>query len=531
MRQAIGKLRSALRSKSNRGRVSSVRSRMAPINGWNARDPIAAMKPGDAVILDDMFPTAADVMLRKGIADHVTGIGYQVESLMAYNTPAGTQTLFCAAETGGSSVFYDVTSAGAVGAAVVSGLTNARWQHLNFTNSSGNSYLCCFNGVDSPQYWNGSAWIAITGISTPAITGLTTSDIVSASIHQRRMWLVQKNTLKAWYLPVDAVGGAANALDLSGLAKRGGYLMATETWTIDAGEGVNDYWVAITSEGEIIVYMGTDPSDATKWTLKGVWYIGNPIGRRCLRKFGGDLLAVLVNGTFPLSKALLSASVDRRIALTNKIDHAMIDAAAAHSSNFGWELCHFPAADMLILNVPISEGSNQHQYVMNAITGAWCRFTGWEGNCFEVFNNELYMGGNGTVSKCWSGLSDGVNNITGIAETAFDYFEGHTKKSFKMVRPILSTNGTPTISVGIDVDYDDTDRVTTNTFSPSSVSLWGISLWGIGLWGSGLQTLRNWIGVSESGFCAATHVHISASGLEVRWQATDYLYEVGEGIV
>ncbi|RYA73507.1 hypothetical protein DD594_28635, partial [Enterobacter cloacae complex sp. 4DZ1-17B1] len=127
-------------------------------------------------------------------------------------TPQGTQTLFGAAGT----AFYEMTSAGAVGAAVVSGLANARWQHVNFTNSSGTSYLCCFNGVDSPRYWDNSSWITITGASTPTITGLTTSDIVSATLHKRRLWLVQKNTLKAWYLPVDAVGGAANALDLSG---------------------------------------------------------------------------------------------------------------------------------------------------------------------------------------------------------------------------------------------------------------------------------------------------------------------------
>lgn len=525
MRKIAG-LRVPLRSK-GRGRISSIQSRQSPVKGWNARDPIAAMKPGDAIILDDMFPTPADVMLRKGIASHVTGVGAQVESLMPYNKPSGTQTLFCAAD--GS--IYDATSAGAVGAAVQSGLTNSRWQHINYTNSSGDSYLCCFNGADSPRYWNGTAWITITGASTPAITGLTTSDIIGAAVHMRRMWLVQKNTLKAWYLPVDAVGGAATALDLSGIAKRGGYLMAIESWTIDAGAGMDDHWVAITSEGEVIVYAGTDPSSANTWAIKGVWYIGAPIGRRCMMKFAGDLLLILKNGVLPLSKALLSASVDRSIALTNKIEQAMNDAAISYSGYFGWQLTNYPAANMLLLNVPVSEGSGQHQYVMNTITGAWCRFTGFEANCFEVFNNELYCGGDGVVSKAWSTFADNGVNITGIAETAFDYFDKQTKKSFKMVRPILSTNGTPAVSVGIDIDYEDADRVTTSTYSGITAGLWGIALWGIGLWGSGLQTLRNWIGVSEVGLCAATHIHINAGGLEVRWQATDYLYESGDGVV
>jgi len=526
MRQ-IAALRRPLRSKAHRGRISNIISHAAPTNGWNARDPIAEMKPEDAIVMDDMFPTPADVMLRKGITDHVTGLVNQVESLMPYNTPAGTQTLFAAA---GTSIF-NTTSAGAVGAAVVTGLSNARWQDVNFTNSSGDSYLCCFNGADSPRYWNNSAWITITGVSTPAITGLTPSTIVSAAIHQRRMWFVQKDTLDAWYLAADSVGGAATKFSLAGMAKRGGYLMAIDTWTLDAGTGTDDFIVFVTSEGEVIVYAGTDPSSAATWGLKGVWHIGEPIGRRCLKKFGGDLLLILVNGVFPLSKALLSASIDRSVALTDRITQAMNTAALSNSANFGWELCHFPAANMLLLNVPINEGSLQQQYVMNVLTGAWCRFTGYNGNCFAVFNGELYMGGAGTVSKCWSTFGDNGIAILGIVETAFDYFKSRTKKSFKMLRPIISSNGSPAITAGLDIDYNDADRVSTATFTTVTSALWGISLWGIGLWGSGLQTLRNWIGVSEIGLSAATRLHVNANGIEVRWQATDYLYEVGEGVV
>lgn len=523
----ISGFRSALRSKSTRGRVASVESRPAPVKGWNARDPIASMGVDEAVMLKNLFPTASDVMLRKGIADHVTGINAQVESLMAYNTPAGTQKLFGVAN--GS--IYDVTSAGAVGAAAVSGLSNSRLQHVNFTNSSGTSYLCCFNGADSPQYYDNSNWISITGASTPAITGLTTSDIVGAAIHKRRMWLVQKDTLKAWYLPVDSVGGAAAALDLSGLARRGGYLMALCSWTLDAGEGMDDYLVAITSEGEVIVYGGTDPTSASTWSLKGVWQVGSPIGRRCLVKYGGDLLMVLMNGVYPLSKALMSGNIDRSVAVTDRIRTAMNSAATLYSANFGWQAIHYTAADMLLLNVPVSEGDLQQQYVMNSITGAWCNFTGIEANVFEVFQDELYFGGNGVVGKAWTGFDDNNTNIEGLAKQAFDYFGTKTKKSWKMARPIVSTDGRPTVEVGLNVDYEDGDRMGTLTFTASSSALWGVSKWGIGLWGSGLQTLKEWTGVSGVGLCAATMLKVTSNGLEIRWQATDHLFEVGEGVV
>lgn len=520
-------MRIPLKIKTKRGNVSTLMSRPAPVLGWNARDSIADMKPEEAIELENLFPAAADVMLRKGKQSWVTGITGQVESLMSYNTKAGTQTLFAAATT----KIYDVTSSGAVGAAVVSSLTNARWQHINYTNSSGDHYLCCFNGADSPRYWNGTAWTAITGVSTPAITGLTTSDIIAATVHMRRIWLVQKASLKAWYLPVDAVGGAAVALDLSGVAKKGGYLMAAESWTMDSGAGLDDYLVFVTSEGEVVVYQGTDPASATTWGIKGVWSLGEPIGRRCIRKFGGDLLLILKDGVFQLSKALVTAAVDSRVAITNRIEQAMNYAAINYAANYGWQIAHYPAASMVLLNVPVTEGADQEQYVMNSITGAWCKFTGWEGNCFEVSGAELYMGGNGTVYKVWNSYDDDDANIFGMARTAFDYFKTRNKKSWKMARPIISASGTPSVSVGLNVDYDESNTATAVTFSPITAALWGVSAWGVALWATGLQRLKNWIGLSGVGLCASTRMRIAAQNIEVRWQATDYLYEPGDGMV
>ena len=80
-------MRIPIRSKGKRAPVSSIISRPAPVKGWNARDPIGAMKPDEAIMLDNWFPSATDVMQRKGREDHVTGISGQVESLMAYRRP------------------------------------------------------------------------------------------------------------------------------------------------------------------------------------------------------------------------------------------------------------------------------------------------------------------------------------------------------------------------------------------------------------------------------------------------------------
>jgi uncharacterized membrane protein YeaQ/YmgE (transglycosylase-associated protein family) len=70
---------------------------------------------------------------------------------MGYRPQSGTAALFGAAGTS----FFNVTSLGAVGAAVVTGLTNARWQYVNSSTSAG-SFLMAVNGSDKLRGWDGS---------------------------------------------------------------------------------------------------------------------------------------------------------------------------------------------------------------------------------------------------------------------------------------------------------------------------------------------------------------------------------------
>lgn len=504
--------------------VSRTQSIPAPVGGWNARDSAANMSELDATIMLNWFPETNDIRVRKGWADHVTGITGQVESLMAYNKPDGTQTLFAAA----GSVFKDVTSAGAVGADVVTGLTNARWQSANFTVSDGTSYLCCFNGADAPQYWNGSAWIAITDVSTPAITGITATTIVNVDVHKRRMWLTVTDSLKAYYLPVDSVGGEAKAIDLGGIARKGGFIQATGTWTLDAGEGADDYWAAFTSEGQVVVYRGTDPSSSSTWSLHGVWDVGEPIGRRCVIKYNGDILFITVNGVLPLSKLIVSASTDPNVAITEKINKAMTDASSSYKTNYGWQLLQIPQEDMILLNVPVLEGSVQEQYAMNTITGSWGQFRGIDANCWTIFNEKAYFGSSTTVGVFGDVLADNGSNIEGDMRQAENYFKSKGRlKYFKSTRPIFLANGTPAVLAGMNVDFADTALVGALSFSPLTQAVWDVAMWDVGLWGGGLSALKDWQTIGSVGTSGAFRLNTVSNGIEVRFESSDHVFEFG----
>lgn len=504
---------------SNRGQHSHTRTMSAPTGGWNARDPLAAMDPKDAVILDNWLPRTADVMSRKGYTNHVIGLPAQVNTLMVY-AGVTASTMFAASDT----AIYNVTTTGTVGAAVVTGLTSSKFQYVNMA-TAGGKYLWAVNGADLAKMWDGTTW------TNPAVTGLgalTTASFSQINIWKTRLFLTQKDSMSVWYLPVNAIAGAASEINFGPLFKLGGKIIATATWTIDGGYGMDDNLVILTSKGEVAVYRGTDPASAATFALVGVYQIGSPIGDRCFTKFGGDMVMITLDGFEPLSNSLTSTRTNNRVAISDKISGAVTQATTDYISNFGWEIINFPTENMLIFNVPVSTGSEVHQYVMNTLTGSWCRFKGWNANCFALMDDVLYFGANGVVCKAWQNNSDNGANINTDAKPAFNYFGADHLKQWKMCRPVFSANANPSPGIGLNVDFDDIDNTTASTFS-GQVGMWDAGLWDTALF-SGQAIYKDWQTITGYGFCAAVRLKFSSNILDVRWSSIDYVYSFGDVI-
>lgn len=497
----------------------------APTGGLNARDSIADMPIGDAVRMTNMWPTTLDVILRNGYVNWATGLGAQTESLFPHNKPDGTKQLFGAA---GANV-YNVTASGAVGAAVVSGLTSARWQHTQFA-TSGGTFLYIVNGADDPRLYDGTTWTAINGASTPAITGVTTANLINVNVFKERLWFVEKNSLKTWYLAAGTIAGAATLFDLRPIFKKGGFLRAMGTWSIDGGQGLDDYAVFITSEGEVAVYKGTDPASASTFALVGVFQIATPLGYRCFEKFGGDLIVISRDGLLPLSLALQSNRLSTKVALTDKINSAITSLTNLYGSQFGWETQLFPQQNMLILNVPVTGG--QYQFAMNTITRAWGGpFTGWNANCFERSGEDVYFGGNGVVCKIWGVPGDNGNNINGDVLQAFSQFGNGQSKYFKMAKPIVYTLGNSGILLGMNVDYDLSSPTGTPTFTSAASALWDTALWDVGVWSGDAGVTQDWQTVGSIGTAGALAMKVTSNMDTFRWEATRFVMEDARGTV
>lgn len=503
------------------------RSIPSPIGGWNSRDSIADMPSQDAVTLINMVPSATDLEVRGGFTKWATGFAGQVETLPVYNSGTASKIFAMSGANG-----YNITAGGAIGAAEtdLTSLTNARWQYVNVS-TSGGSFLLMVNGADKLRGYDGTNWW-IDGDGTHDITGVDTAECIDIQVHNNRVWLVQKDTLLAWYLPLSSIAGAATSFDFRSIFRRGGELVSMGTWTIDAGYGLNDQAVFITNQGEAAVYIGLDPSSAATWAKIGLYQIGAPIGNRPFVKWGGDLLLINYDGVTPLAQGLQSSRLDPRVNLTDKIRGAMASATSLYASNFGWQVFDFPKKSLLILNVPVATGASQEQYAMNTVTKAWCRLQGWNANCWSLWGNNAYFGSNTYVGKAWDGTTDAGANISFSAVQAFNYFgsSGQTKR-WTLIRPVFQTNGSPAATMGLNVDFNIIPPTGTVSFTAPTYALWdgASSKWDdlTTLWGGALTVSQQWQGVNAVGKCAGATILGSSGGIDIHWTATDYVFEQG----
>lgn len=499
-----------LRRPINRGKHAQEKTMPPPVGGWNEQDSLASMPPTDAVELVNWYPRPTHVETRPGSQQAYCVVSDTVYTLMKWQGLTGTEHLIFTTSAGMWRLTSGVSGYTPPGSTPDLGTrTEPIHNWIQFGDGT-NNWLMAFNGVDKPLFYNGSTYTLVDGVSSPAITGLTTTDIISAGMFKERVLLIRKNKLGFDYLPAGAAGGAASFFDLSSIAELGGYLMAIAVWSRDTGNGPDDYAVFLTSEGEAIVYEGTDPSSATTWSLVGTFRIGKPLGRKCVLKYGASPLILTQSGIFPLESLLKAGEERSKFAVSYKIQHAFTKAANAGYAYDGWGMTSFPEHDMLLVNVPTSDIGHSEQFVMNTITKAWCRFQGWNARDFLSFGRSLYYSKGNSIYQCWlrdqdeygsvQGVpTDGISQGTPITYTARQSFQGFGTASVKhplSFMPLLESPLGHVAVTGIDSNFIVRDFPPATVDQDSGVMKWGIGQWGISRWGRGSGVESTWQGAS-----------------------------------
>jgi hypothetical protein len=188
----------------------------------------------------------------------------------------------------------------------------------------------------------------------------------------------------------------------------------------------------------------------------------------------------------------------------------MAQATTLFGSHFGWQLISYAPETVLILNVPQVENNTQVQYVMNALTGAWCQFTGWNANCFEIYGDRLFFGGNdGTINKAFVGASDFNRTILADMQLAYNYFDAPGRlKRITAVQPFITAGETITPFISIDADFKIQPQA-----APIQIllggALWDAAIWDTSVWFGQLQQTTDWLSADAIGHALAIHLTVN----------------------
>ncbi|UXN69909.1 hypothetical protein N8A98_22320 [Devosia neptuniae] len=517
---------------------------ISPTRGWVSGTNLAAAPDGAARVLENWFPTTTGIRMRGGSRKHGTGagLGVRFESLMSY--VSGSMSRMFGGVDGKIINMTSPADPAIVPAADVSGQTSNYYSSVNVANSGGN-FMLVANGTNAIQRYDGAAWLAITTGANPAtqISGVNTSSISQLSTYRNRVWMVEGGTMNAWYLGIDAIGGVANRHTLSGVFRNGGSLLFIATWSMDAGDGLDDKIVFVSTLGEVAVYQG-DPAVAAEWGLVGRYDAAPPLGKKAFLPVGGDLLILTEIGIIPLSAiqtkdpaALALAAVSRNIQ-----PDWITEARARRSAP--WEIVKWTSRGIAFVSCPVTGADSITPaicFAVNLETGAWAKVTGWDTQCFGLHDDNVFFGtSNGKLMQADIGGSDDGALI-------YHTYVGHADhlgsigqhKTVMQGRAIFRSRAAFTPKLWVSTDYDLEYPAYPNA-APSgtdSPAIWDVGLWDVAKWDIGLNQFTaqtRWEDIGLSGFTHAPMLLVVSGSLvspAAELVMFELTYEVGGLVV
>lgn len=532
----------------------------SPMGGVNFYDSLFGMPPEDAIRLINWWPEVYGCSHRKGFRHWAAGMGGNViGSLYTYHTRGGTSNLYAFSGSGADHSMYDATTQDTVfpadaRPAVVTGLSTSIWQATMFATSGGTQKVFV-SGQDNPIWLhqtappavvydrlsngNGTDPGTVAPIADPPQPALNVSNWVDVTIHQRRLWFVQKDSTIGWYLPNDQAYGLARSFDFGPLFKRGGYLQSLATWTVDDGDGSNDLLVAFGSEGDVAVYGGTDVDTEGAWQLQGVYYAGAPIaGHRFHTKVAGDLKFLTQQGIVSMNAMLTSTRVTApaNSADTRKVQQFLAEQAGIFGFLPGWDVKYIAAINMVLINIPGVTLAGDLQVALNVVNGQFTIFRGMDIACICPDYTDVFYYGNwiGEVKQGWTGNADDVTipkpegvAITALVQQAYNYFgTPANNKQVGLFRPNFLTNRSVVWKANIVYDFRFFEPVLQISPPTEPLPRWDHAIWDQARWSGGLHAQKDWASAAGYGFAGSLCMATRSLG-EVVWVNTDFTVTSG----
>lgn len=551
----------------------------APTRGLVHNENESFMQPGAAVVMDNWKPTMKGASLRGG-CKRWAELPETTPIISAFDYASGPNVRMFVANL---NKVYDVTTTTPV--EVASGRTSGNYVASQLANQGGDWLLALndagdpplrFDGTDwhslattTPADWangiayavgnrvrdpaDGSRWKCAVAHTSPA-TGTFAAARAAAPAqwtiemapdevpwiigpagtpienggnltyvckYRRRWFFIEKNSMNAWYLPLDAVGGQLSMIPLSGSTTKGGRLLFCATWSIDAGDGIDDKLVFATDLGELLIFTGGNPADAANWRQEGRYEVSPPMGMNAHLAVGGDLLIMTVDGIVPTSGSITKSRAELELAAITRPIKVMWRAEVLEKREWPWTMEKWDEYGGIFVAVPGSARGKERCLVVNSATGAWARFTGWDATCWVRMRGDMFFGTQtGIVMQAdRTGYDDGLPYVA-VLVGGWEVFQSPSQTvTWRQARASFTARaGEPFVpQLSGTVDY----VVTLPTPplagpDPGLLDVWDQGLWGTAKWDANTPlppVVRNtgWVSIGLTGFSHAPVVQVTVA--------------------
>lgn len=418
----------------------------APVGGINAYDSLMQMPINDCIYSFNLMPVEYGLRLRKGYSEWATGCVEspkratgEVRTIIPYESNINASIadrIFAVTDEG----IWDTTNKGETSPSQLVTFTEVgdeagRGVWVEYTGAAADApeagarghylfYADGLNGIwqyeEATGVWtrpptgvDETDWYYLDPADGTTKTPFPINDVSYVMVFKQRIWVILENDDDAYYLPVASISGELTRFTFGSKLPHGGDLRGLWSWSLDGGAGVDDYLVAISRGGDVVVYQGEDPE--VDFATRGAWFIGEvPESRRVVIEYGADLFVLSTMGITSV-KGLLSGAPVAMTAPTSpsqKINRFLRDDVVSGKDLAQWQLTLNPSDGFMQIVTPTPSNSAFAQYVMNLNTGAWGLWEEVPITCGYSTSGNYFMGASerykpGTV-LLYSGSLDGT---------------------------------------------------------------------------------------------------------------------------
>jgi hypothetical protein len=521
-----------------------------PSLGLDVVTPIDNMDPATALELINIFPGAQAPTVRLGytqfcnLANVTGGAATQVRMMRELPLANATTQLIVAQDTQLFSI--DASGTGTKITRASGPYVSGKWNTEIFYNAI---YLAN-SGGDAPQVYTGTG-VAQDINATCRGGGTLITQLINVATYRNRLYFIQKDSFTMWYdktVPAKMIGSSStlDSYDFSGIMRRGGYLAFIGNYTNQNGINPQDYFVAVSSEGEIAVYAGSSPDAASTndtWGLVAHFQIGKILGPKAFIRVNQDFWILTQQGIVPMS-ALFQTDPEQALNIVSqKINPIISQYATQVSLSEMWGGFFWAQGRRVYVTLPDSTTSGT-LLVYSVDTKAWTQFALYIGDhcvaATRAFNLPFYGSTTGIVWQGETGYADAVTptttgtGVTFSMRSAFSFYGSRGNyKAFKDIRPLLKVKRGTSFSLGLDTDFNRKTIDTTVTTLNSNFTKWGstggsptFTPWGSS-WSSDITYIYDRHAVSGQGHCAAIRFGGSIQNSSLQIIGFEVRYDLG----